>query len=309
VLGRAEREAGRTLRVFGSVQDVTAGKRAADALRESEERWSFALEGSGDAVWDENPQTGRIFRSARYAALLGYEPGELGEERDAWASRIHPDDRAAVFEAEQRHYRGETEIYVAEYRLLCKDDSYRWVLDRGKVLARAADGRPLRQVGTLSDVHERKLAEQEVRRLTAELERRVAERTQALEAQSAALRVVQQRQQALLEALPDLVLRIRRDGTLVDFSAAPRAFLRPAERLRGLHLRQAQWPNEVVESTLAAVERVLATGRPETVQYGLFPSPALAQRRELEARFVPSGPEEVVAIVRDLGGRSPAPAH
>lgn len=208
VIGQAERDGLRTIRLFGSIQDVTDRKRAADALRESEERWSFALEANGDAVWDENPQTGRVFRSTRWKALLGYAPDEIGDDREEWVTRIHPDDRAAVFTAEQRHYRGECPAYGVEYRLRCQDGRYKWVLDRGKVLTRDADGKPLRMVGTLSDVDERKHVElqalelaAELERRTLELERRVAERTAELEAANAALRTVQERQAAKLKAL------------------------------------------------------------------------------------------------------------
>lgn len=299
-VGQAQREGERTVRLFGSIQDVTERRRAADALRESEERWSFALEGSGDAVWDENPQTGRVFRSWRWKDLLGYTPDEIGEDREEWASRIHPDDRAAVFAAERRHYQGECATFAVEYRLRCRDGRYKWVLDRGKVLARTEDGQPLRMVGTLSDIDERKQAEAQVRLLTAELERRVAERTAELEAANQALRAAQERQAALLRAVPDLMLRIRRDGTLLDFSAAPGAGFRPAESWRGANLRQAELPPELLRSALEAVARVLDTGRPETRQYER-PGGAWPARPDLEARFVPSGPDEVVAIVRDLG--------
>jgi len=200
-IGQAERDGERTIRLFGSIQDVTERRRAADALRESDERWSFALEGSGDAVWDENPQTGRVFRSARWKDILGYAPEEIGEDREEWVSRIHPDDRAAVFAAEQCHYRGECAAFAVEYRLRCQDGRHKWVLDRGKVLTRTPDGKPLRMVGTLSDIDERKRAEAQVRELTAELERRVAERTAELEAANRALRAAQERQEARLRAL------------------------------------------------------------------------------------------------------------
>jgi PAS domain S-box-containing protein len=298
LIGQSERDSGRAIRVFGSVQDVTERKLAADALRESEERLAFALEASGAAVWDENPQTGRILRSARWAAMLGYEPDEVGDDREAWLSRLHPEDRDAVLEAEGRHHNGTTSEFEAEYRLRCKDGSYRWVLDRGRVLTRSAEGRPLREVGTLTDINERKLAERELRRLTGDLERGVAQRTAAIEAQSAALRTAYLRQVALLEALPDVLLRVRADGTLVDLSVPPHADPRFAEPVRGGHLRLSQLPPEVVACILEGLPGALASGQPTLLRCTVTSPAPTADMHDYGVRIVPNSSDEAVAIVQ-----------
>ena len=166
---------GRDVR-FEMATDITERTRMEEALRESEERWKFALEGAGDGLWDWHCETGRVYYSPQWKAMLGFREEEIGDSLDEWRTRLHPDDKERCFENLQRHIKGETDIYVNEHRLLCKDGTYKWVLDRGKVVMRRADGTPLRVIGTHADLTDRKQAEEE----KVELERRLA-RSQKLE--------------------------------------------------------------------------------------------------------------------------------
>jgi PAS domain S-box-containing protein len=136
----------------------------AEALRESEERWQFALEGSGDGVWDHDIAAGREYYSEQWKRMLGYEPHEIGVTYEAWKELVHPDDRERVLEEARRHLRGEIPVYVAEFRIRCRDGSYKWVLSRGKVMARNEKGEPLRIVGTHSDITDRKRMEEQLNR-------------------------------------------------------------------------------------------------------------------------------------------------
>ena len=124
-------------------------------LRESETRWKHALEGASQAVWDWNPQTRQVLYSPEWKAMLGFAPYEIGDTLEEWETRVHPEDLAATKEQLQLHLVGQSPGYVSEHRLRCKDGSYKWILDRGKVTSRAPDGKPLRMVGTHSDIHRR----------------------------------------------------------------------------------------------------------------------------------------------------------
>lgn len=137
-------------------------EQTAEALRESEERWQFALEGSGDGVWDNDIVTGKNYYSEQCKRMLGYEPDEIGDTFETWLNRVHPDDRERVLEEAQRHLRGEIPVYEAEFRMLCRDGSYKWVLSRGKVMARNEKGEPLRVVGTHSDITDRRRLEEQL---------------------------------------------------------------------------------------------------------------------------------------------------
>jgi len=134
-----------------------------EALRESEARWQFALEGSGDGVWDRNAQTNQVYFSRQWKAMLGFEEHEIGNTLAEWDTRIHPEDRDYVYEEIRKHLEGESPIYTSEHRLQCKDGTYKWILDRGQVVEWTKDGKPLRVIGTHSDITRRRQAEAALR--------------------------------------------------------------------------------------------------------------------------------------------------
>ncbi len=147
----------------GVAHDITEKLKVEKALKESEERWSFALEGSNDGVWDWSPDTNKIFFSKRWKEMLGYRDDELSNEFSEWENRVHPDDLEYVLKELQKHLKGDVPYYKSEHRMLRKDGKYIWVLDRGKVISRTPDGKPLRVVGTHSDISELKLTEENLR--------------------------------------------------------------------------------------------------------------------------------------------------
>ncbi|OIR17760.1 phytochrome-like protein cph2 [mine drainage metagenome] len=129
-------------------------------LQESEFRWKFAIEGSGDGMWDWNVETDEAHFSKRWKEMLGYAEEDILPCNEEWTSRIHPDDRAYVDETIKTYLAGKSDIYLVEYRRQCKDDSYKWILSRGMAVEHSADGKPLRVIGTHIDITERKLAEE-----------------------------------------------------------------------------------------------------------------------------------------------------
>lgn len=150
-------------RLLAVVRDISERKLTQETLQQSEERWQYALEGSGDGVWDREIQTDRVFYSEQWKRMLGYEPEEIPHTPASWKELIHPEDREKVMQELRRHERGETPEYLAEYRIRCKDGSYKWILARGKVMVRDADGKALRIVGTHTDITDRKQLEEQLR--------------------------------------------------------------------------------------------------------------------------------------------------
>jgi len=150
-------------RILAVVRDISERKRSEEALRLSEERWQFALEGSGDGVWDWDVPTGRVFYSDQWKRMLGYEPPEIGNTLSEWERLVHPNDFDRVWQELQRHLRGEVPVYLQELRMLCKDGSFKWILTRGKAIVRDAGGGSVRVVGTHSDITDRRRLEEHLR--------------------------------------------------------------------------------------------------------------------------------------------------
>jgi PAS domain S-box-containing protein len=138
-------------------------RQSAQRLQESEQRWQYALEAAGDGVWDWDVLSQEVFYNDRWKRMLGYEPSEIGSHATEWERRVHPDDLPRVWEEIHRHFDGKTPEYACEYRLRCKDGAYKWILDRGRALVRAPDGKPLRLLGTHSDISKSKQAEEALR--------------------------------------------------------------------------------------------------------------------------------------------------
>jgi len=156
-------EEGTNTHLVAVLQDVSERKRAAKALKESEERWKFAIEGSGDGVWDWDIRSDEANYSRRWKEMLGYADDDILPNNQAWVDRIHPEDRSYVAAAMRAYLAGKTPIYVVEYRLQCKDGSYKWILGRGMVVSRGADGTPWRMIGTHTDITDRKQMEEQLR--------------------------------------------------------------------------------------------------------------------------------------------------
>ncbi len=163
--GHVERNAaGQAIRLVGLSRDITESKHLEQALELAEQRWQLAIEGTNDSVWDWDVTSGHVYHDERWSWILGYEPGELDYTIDGWTALAHPEDLPDNEAAIQEHFAQRTSFYCHELRMRAKDGSWRWILDRGKVVRRAPDGRPLRMVGTHSDVTARRELEQRLRK-------------------------------------------------------------------------------------------------------------------------------------------------
>lgn len=138
-------------------------QQAQQALAQSEERWKFALEGAGDGVWDRNLQTGEVMFSRRYKEIYGFAADELENGTEDWDVRVHPDDVERTEADRAAYFAGEKPSYANERRMQCKDGSWKWILSRGKVVARDSQGQPLRMIGTHTDITERHEREEALR--------------------------------------------------------------------------------------------------------------------------------------------------
>jgi PAS domain S-box-containing protein len=159
---------GRILGTVGFARDISERKRMEHALQESEQRWQLAISGANDGIWDWSPTTGKVFFSDRWKDMLGYAPEEIGDSVEEWLSRIHPHDLEATLASVKAHLRGETEFYLSEHRLLCKNGDYKWILDRGRAIL-DTKGEAIRMAGSHTDISERRAVEDRDRERAAQL--------------------------------------------------------------------------------------------------------------------------------------------
>ncbi len=154
---------GEKIYLIALVQDITERRLAEIALKESEERWKWALNGNEDGVWDWDLKNNLGYFSRRWKEILGYEEHEISNTHEAWRELLHPDDLDLAYGEARRHIRGEIPAYRVEYRMKCKDGGYKWILVRGKVTSYSEEGVPLRFVGTNTDISVLKQVEYELR--------------------------------------------------------------------------------------------------------------------------------------------------
>jgi PAS domain S-box-containing protein len=148
-----------TDRICVVFDDITERKRMEQALRDSEARWQFALEGAGAGVWDWNISANTLFLAPGWKALLGYQDYELANEYATWASRVHPDDLPGVEALLGEYLSGRRAAYDVEFRMRAKGGDDIWIRARGKIVERDADGAPIRMIGVHDDITARKQAE------------------------------------------------------------------------------------------------------------------------------------------------------
>ena len=152
-------------RVFRELETERELAYAQAALRESEERFKLAMEASRDGIWDWNIETGEVYYSPSYAAMLGFGPDELPGRISTWSERIHPENRDSAVEANTACIENRIDSFRVEFRMRTRTGDWRWILARGKAVARRPDGRAIRLVGTHTDITDQKAAEAEKTRL------------------------------------------------------------------------------------------------------------------------------------------------
>ena len=151
-----------TQTIYAAARDITERKNIESALQESQERWKLALKGANDGIWDWNLATNEVFYSQRWKEMLGYQEDEIQNNLEEWSKRVHPEDIDRVMALIQDHLVHKTPFYISEHRVLCKDGSYKWILDRGQALWDEA-GKVIRMAGSHTDITDSKQAELELK--------------------------------------------------------------------------------------------------------------------------------------------------
>ena len=258
-------------------QETEVIRQAVDqALQNSEDRLHLALDLTGIGSWDWQMDTGVVTWNANHYHLYGYEPGEVEPSYPLCHDPVHPED---VTHVEQRLTAAlETQTdYEAEYRVLWADGSVHWMVGKGRAIY-DDEGQPIRMVGVILDVTDRKQLEVDLRQREA-------------------------RQRALIEAIPDLIERINREGIYLEFIAHPDfPVLGNDAAIVGSHV-STQLPTAVAQQRMDYIQQALQTQSIQIYEQDL----SRAGKTQIEeVRVVPYNEDEVLLLIRDITDRKQA---
>ncbi len=257
--------------------EVAERKAAEENLGRMIKRFDLATRAARLGVWDWDVQKNQLAWDDRMYELYGVKEQDFSGAYEAWVKGLHPDDAARSVQESQQALRGEKE-YDTEFRVMWPDGAVRYLKAYGQVV-RDSDGRPLRMTGINYDITERRRAE-------------------------AALQESEQRARVMLNAMPDLMFRLDRNGVFLDYKAEKsELYAQSEDTILGKRNRDITPPEfgDLIEHYINAT---LTTGEMQIFEYQL----SIAGRglRAYEARMITSGADEVTAIVRDITERKRA---
>lgn len=242
------------------------------ALDKSEQRWHFAIEGAGDGLWDWNPQTNEIFYSKQWKKMLGYNEDEIENSIDEWKKLLHPDETEKIYAQLSKFQSGEISDYEMEQRMLCKNGTYKWILDRGKVMSWDKSGKPWRCIGTHTDITERKKTEQ-------------------------ALKESEQYTNSILSAIPDYIFIMDANGLYLDFkSGNADDLILPQEILINKNIVDVL-PKKIAVRIQKGIDFVLKNKKSHQIEYELKLNTGI---NSFECTILPFGESKVIKLVRNI---------
>lgn len=162
IASKTELQPGGSVVFYGSILDITDFKKQQMQLEISEERFRFAMEASTSGVWDWDLRTNAVFYSSQSLRILEQESMDTFDSPERWDQIVHPDDLKNYYATIQDHFEDKTPFYENFHRVLTSSGKYKWILDRGKVIERSLVGKPLRVIGTHTDISAHKERELEL---------------------------------------------------------------------------------------------------------------------------------------------------
>lgn len=244
-------------------------------LDASEERWHFALEGNGDGLWDWDIVNNEIFFSNTWKSMLGYKYEEIENNIASWEKLLHPDDYEIAMNNVEKFLSGESDNYYAEYRLKCKDGTYKWILDRGKAISKEKNGKVARCIGTHKDLDS-------VKKNQEKLQSNI------------------QYTQSLIDALPYLIFILDINGTYLSAqNGSDDSYYLPKNKFIGKNVSQVM-PAEIAEKTMCCISAALKQRSVEAFTYNMLLND---QEQYFECKIVPFDNEKIIALVENVTQR------
>ena len=260
-------------------RDITRRTALEADLRKRENQLWFALNEAMDGLWDWNILTSEVFFSPQLKRMLGYGPDEMPPLLSSWSENIHPEDASNVQRLLGEHVEGRRARYEARYRLRNRSGQWLWVLDRGRVCERDARGAATRVVGMVQDITQERAAQEALARSEAE-------------------------QRALITALPDIVMRLDRQGRHLYVSERISTLSPiPVAQMIGRTHRDLGLPEALCEELDAVLHDVFSTGSPRESEFAIDTPVGLrtiSWRVVAEQEGPPEALQSVLAVCRDI---------
>ncbi len=273
---------GQVVKVQGAFQDISGVRQGLEAMRLSEERFRLLSRTTNDAVWDWDMVTGAHWWNEGVQTLFGYPPEEIEPTIQFCLDRIHPDDFDATNAVVTGAIASGAESWSGEYRFRHRDGSYVWVLDCGYI-QRDASGNPVRMIGGMKDLTERKRHEERIAEQAALLD----EARDAIVVRDLDLRITyfnKSAERLYGLAADDLTARSAMEDSYVDAASideARRTTLEHGGWTGELKVRRRGGPSVLVASHWSLVKD--KSGRPKAL---LIISTDITEKKKLEAQFI-----------------------
>ena len=190
-----------------------------NSLKESEERFSLAMQGANDGLWDWKIDSNVMFLSPRWKSMLGYEENELGNQLETWQELVHPLDMETLSPLLEDFISGASDKYEVTFRMRHKDGHWVDILSRAFAV-RNNENRATRLVGTHLDISERQRIEKEVKELNEKLEDRVKQRTMELELANKKQLESEIKNRTILESVVDALITTDERGVIESANPA-----------------------------------------------------------------------------------------
>jgi len=255
------------------VVDITESTRAQRLLQEAKWRVDNIIEGTHSGTWEWNVQTGETVFNEIWADLIGYTLGELAPiSISTWRMLAHPDDLKLSDDLLEKYFSGTVPFYDTECRMKHKKGHWVWVHDRGRIITRTSDGKPLLMFGTHTDITTRKQSEEIIKNALGHYK-------------------------ALVYAIPDMIFQISKQGFLIDCTAVTEDLFYQEQSVIGKNIHDIT-PRDFADLLDEKINLTLSTNQLQIFEHRLLIP--VKGMRDYEARMVPSSVDEVIAIVRDI---------
>jgi len=253
--------------VFSCARDITGDLQVKQQINESKEYMELVLQASYDGFWDWNVQTGEIYLSSRWKEMIGYGENELPNELSSWKKVLFKEDQEALIQLLNNRDNSHQSRFIKTHRLYHKNGSVINVLARA-IKINDQKGECIRMIGTHTDI------------------------TQLIKTQEE-LRKSEERISALLNVMPDTMIRFRLDGTLLDYHGQQEHFI----PFNNNHVSGFLMPKDIKDNLLIKLELAITTGQLQTYEYQLSYADGM---HYYEARLVKSNADEAVCIIREM---------